>query len=100
MRAVKSVLDQSGILKLKYPMQREEHIVLRSIKDFNLPKFLEDDVRLFNDILSDLFPGTHLEPLKHIEFNKALKNNFEMLKLDYIEEINEKIMQVIYSYFE
>jgi dynein heavy chain len=57
MRAVKSVLVMAGSLKRASPELAEDVVLIRAMRDSNLPKFLVEDVELFQNIISDLFPG-------------------------------------------
>ncbi|KAM7079135.1 dynein axonemal heavy chain 6 [Molossus nigricans] len=60
MRAVKSVLVMAGSLKRENPDLSEDVVLIRALRDSNLPKFLTDDAVLFSGIISDLFPGVHI----------------------------------------
>jgi dynein heavy chain len=57
MRAVKSVLVMAGQLRRDNESLSEDIVLIRAMRESNLPKFLADDVPLFEDIVSDLFPG-------------------------------------------
>jgi len=60
MRAVKSVLVMAGAGKRANPHMPENITLIRAMCDSNLPKFLKDDVVLFNAIVQDLFPGVEV----------------------------------------
>ena len=47
MRAVKSVLVMAGALKRSNPNLNEDVVLIRALRDSNLPKFLADDAVLF-----------------------------------------------------
>ena len=47
MRALKSVLVMAGALKRQNPDKDEDVVLIRALRDSNLPKFLKDDAVLF-----------------------------------------------------
>merc|ERR1719261_958108 len=59
MRAVKSTIEAGGMLKRDVGESwGEDQITLRALLDVNVPKFLKDDLPLFENIITDLFPDT------------------------------------------
>lgn len=73
MRAVKSVLVMAGQLKRSNPHSSEEKILIRAMRDSNIPKFLKDDIPLFDAIVMDLFPGVELPNVDYKNLIDALK---------------------------
>ena len=69
LRAVKSVLRQAGKLKRQDPDMNEDPLLMRALRDFNMPKIITDDKQIFKDLLRDLFPG-HDPPMKTDEVMK------------------------------
>ena len=55
MRVIKSTLIAAQNLKRKDPNEYEMYIIMRSICDINIPKFIPSDLILFQSIIGDLF---------------------------------------------
>jgi len=60
LRAVKSVLRQSGGLKRQDPTLDENVLLMTALRDFNIPKIVTDDKPIFLRLIGDLFP--RMEP--------------------------------------
>lgn len=85
MRAVRSVINAAGLLKAATPDMNEDQLLLRALRDVNVPKFLQDDLPLFENIITDLFPGVERPKIDHGQLiaaihDKTLKRNLEPVK--------------------
>lgn len=51
----------AGNLKRKFPDEQESVLLIKALRDSNIPKFLNQDLPLFNALIMDLFPETKYE---------------------------------------
>lgn len=93
MRAVKTVLQACGNLKKSLPNENEDILLLRSLLDVNLPKFLSFDIPLFQGIISDLFPGVILPSPNYALMEKEFIHTCEEMNLQPVESFLTKVIQ-------
>lgn len=51
----------------------QEVVLMRALRDMNLPKFVYEDVPLFKGLISDLFPGLDCPRVRYPNFNDAVE---------------------------
>ncbi|NWX90356.1 DYH10 protein, partial [Nothoprocta pentlandii] len=77
LRALKSVLVMAGELKRGSAELNEDVVLMRALRDMNLPKFVFEDVPLFLGLISDLFPGLDCPRVRYPNFNDAVEQVLE-----------------------
>jgi dynein heavy chain len=72
LRAIKSVLVVAGVFKRNEPTVSEQALLMRALRDFNLPKIAYADLDIFFGLLGDLFPKIEIPRKRDMEFEKII----------------------------
>eukprot|EP00796_Vickermania_ingenoplastis_P010528 gene10529-7314_t len=94
MRAVKSILVMAGALKRQHPHESEDIVLIRAMKDANVPKFLRDDTILFMALVKDLFPTVEIVDNQNELLVKYLTRAMTNMNLQIVEGIVTKSLQL------
>lgn len=97
MRAVKSVLITAGRIKWERPNLSEFMVMIKAIRDMNLPKFVADDVSLFDNMFMDLFPGMEEPEYENDDLLLAIEDSLDAKNLTLNENLALKIIQLYES---
>eukprot|EP00049_Salpingoeca_infusionum_P001275 m.46981 g.46981 ORF g.46981 m.46981 type:complete len:4526 (+) comp10948_c0_seq2:170-13747(+) len=73
LRAIKSVLVVAGALKRSDPGRSEEQVLMRALRDFNIPKIVNEDLPVFMGLIFDLFPGVEVPRKRDLDFEKIIR---------------------------
>ncbi|CAM9519888.1 unnamed protein product [Discosporangium mesarthrocarpum] len=94
LRNLKAVLNMAGSLKRADPSMNEEAILMRALRDMNLPKFIKDDERLFRLLLGDLFPSLELPVSEYGALQVAIESELRSKGLQQHPFLVMKIVQL------
>ncbi|XP_075778340.1 dynein axonemal heavy chain 11 isoform X2 [Pelodiscus sinensis] len=94
LRAVKSVLVVAGSLKRGDKNRPEDQVLMRTLRDFNLPKIVTDDIPIFMGLISDLFPALDVPRRRDLHFEQMVKQSTLELHLQPEESFILKVVQL------
>ncbi|VVC95211.1 unnamed protein product, partial [Leptidea sinapis] len=94
LRAIKSVLVVAGSLKRGDPGRPEEEVLMRTLRDFNIPKIITDDMPVFMGLIGDLFPALEVPRKRDLEFERTVKQAAMDLLLQPEDNFILKVVQL------
>ena len=92
--ATGTVLVAAGQLKRKEPETVEDLLLIRAMRDSNVPKFLEHDLPLFYGIISDLFPGVEVPYVDYGLLQTAIESTIDELQLQRVPRFITKVKSI------
>ncbi|XP_049715501.1 dynein axonemal heavy chain 9 isoform X2 [Elephas maximus indicus] len=94
LRAIKSVLVVAGSLKRGDPDRPEDQVLMRSLRDFNIPKIVTDDMPVFMGLIGDLFPALDVPRRRDLNFEALVRKAVMELKLQAEDNFVLKVVQL------
>ncbi|XP_062448100.1 dynein axonemal heavy chain 9 [Rhea pennata] len=94
LRAIKSVLVVAGSLKRDDPERPEDQVLMRSLRDFNIPKIVTDDMPVFMGLIGDLFPALDVPRKRDLNFESFVKQAVLDLRLQAEDNFVLKVVQL------
>ncbi|XP_034049709.1 dynein heavy chain 9, axonemal [Thalassophryne amazonica] len=94
LRAIKSVLVVAGSLKRGDPDRAEDQVLMRALRDFNIPKIVTDDMPVFMGLIGDLFPALDVPRKRDPDFECHVKEAILDLKLQAEDSFVLKVVQL------
>ncbi|XP_012509385.1 PREDICTED: dynein heavy chain 9, axonemal [Propithecus coquereli] len=94
LRAIKSVLVVAGSLKRGDPGRPEDQVLMRALRDFNIPKIVTDDMPVFMGLIGDLFPSLDVPRRRDLNFEALVRKAVVDLKLQPEENFVLKVVQL------
>jgi len=77
----------AGTLKREYADLPEDIVLMRALRDMNMPKFVFDDVPLFHGLIQDLFPGLRAERVGYEGLKEIMTDNMDKKGFKHAEEV-------------
>ncbi|KAJ7345633.1 hypothetical protein JRQ81_001583, partial [Phrynocephalus forsythii] len=94
LRAIKSVLVVAGSLKREDRSKPEDQVLMRALRDFNLPKLVANDVPIFLGLINDLFPFLEVPRKRDLKLEQLVRQSIAELHLQPEENFILKVMQL------
>jgi dynein heavy chain len=88
------VLVVAGSLKRADPDRSEDEVLMRALRDFNIPKIVNEDLPVFMGLITDLFPGLDVPRKRDMDFEKDVREAVLGLNLQPEDSFLLKIVQL------
>ncbi|KAL1129229.1 hypothetical protein AAG570_013758 [Ranatra chinensis] len=94
LRAVKSVLVVAGALRRADKQRPEDQVLMRALRDFNIPKIVTEDMPIFMGLIGDMFPAMDVPRKRDLDFEKQIRQATIDCKLQPEDNFILKVVQL------
>ena len=77
------MLVVAGSLKRSDRERPEDQVLMRALRDFNIPKIVTDDVPVFMGLIGDLFPALDVPRKRDMDFEALVKKS-ALVRLQFV----------------